>query len=64
MPALVPFALWGEKRVLFSAEDKALLNAAVVGETICPRGIITRVDAGTRPLLERLGLKLQEEDDE
>lgn len=64
MPTLVTFELWGEKRSLFSKEDKAALNAAVVGETICPRGIITRVDATTRPLLERLGLKLQEEDDE
>ena len=64
MPVLVTFALWEEKRALFSVEDKALLNAAIVGETICPRGIITAVDASTRPLLERLGLKLQEEDDE
>ena len=63
MPALVTFALWGEKRALFSAEEKAALNAAVVGETLCPRGIIAAVNASTRPLLERLGLKLQEEDD-
>jgi len=55
---------WYEKRHLFSEEEKAVLNANIIGRVICPEGLIVKVNGDTRPLLIKLGLKPGEEDDE
>ena len=61
---LVRYKTWGENRDLFSEEEKAVLNANITGEVICPSGLTVRVNKDTRPLLIKLGLKPSEEDDE
>jgi len=61
---LVRSKTWYEKRHLFSKEEKVVLNANIVGQAICPEGLIVRVNKDTRPLLIKLGLKPSEEDDE
>lgn len=61
---LVRMSTWEEMRDTFSEEEKKVLNANVVGEIICPRGLVVRVCESTRPLLVKLGLEPSEEDDE
>ena len=55
---------WDEKRHLFSEEEKAVLNANITGQVICPPGLTVKVNQAMRPLLIKLGLKPSEEDDE
>ena len=51
---LVLMQTWEAKRHLFTEEEKAILNAAYAGETLCPRGIVTMITEQTKPLLDRL----------
>ena len=37
---LIQMGTWNRIRDQFSQEEKDLLNLAVTGETICPRGLI------------------------
>jgi hypothetical protein len=61
---LIRLKTWDEKRHLFSEEEKAVLNANITGQVICPQGLTVKVNGDTRPLLIKLGLKPGEEDDE
>jgi len=47
---------WKSVRHLFNELEKDLLNGAVVGETICPRGMILNEAA----MSKELALKLRE----
>lgn len=37
---LITSTMWDEIRSHFTPEEKALLNAAMTGEVICPRGVV------------------------
>jgi hypothetical protein len=58
---------WNLVREQFSEAEKAVLNSAICGETICPRGIIIseakagEVAAKVKRLAEGLGTRLEEE---
>lgn len=49
----IRFSEWLEKRGRFSAAEMDTLNNAIVGEIICPRGMVVEVTVETRALLER-----------
>ena len=64
MPTLLSISLWEERCGEFSNAEKIILDRHVL-ETriISPLGMVVRVTPQTRPLLMKLGLKLDEEDD-
>lgn len=51
---LVLLSVWNEIRDEFDAKEKLALNAAAVGETICPRGLHIDADALDAALAEKL----------
>jgi hypothetical protein len=51
---LIRMSEWEQIRAQFSKEEKAVLNLAVTGESICPRGLI--IDIGK--LTDEVGVKL------
>ena len=58
MLMLVRMDDWVEIRGAFSQEEKELLNRAVTGEAICPRGLILDRDALPPDLVTKLTASL------
>lgn len=51
---IVTFAKWETIRHLFSDDEKDSLNAAKIGETICPSGVIVDEEKLSAEILEKL----------
>lgn len=51
---LVRMADYERNRTLFTDDERKVLNANIVGECICPRGVFVSVNPETKHLLTRL----------
>jgi hypothetical protein len=51
---IITIAKWATIRDLFSEEEKLELNAQIVGETVCPRGVIVDEKHLSAVILEKL----------
>lgn len=51
---LLTMAKWESIRERFTEEEKAKINAAIIGETICPKGCILDEDKLGAQLLKQI----------
>lgn len=51
---LVTMKRWEEIRGLFNEQEKKMLNDAITGETICPRGVVIDTAKVNIRLVERI----------